>query len=86
MYPWPFFLLLAAASAQVFMVVKYDTMDNVPKNVFNFSLSVVGMNVSVLGCADGYWASLNNSKLLCTECVCSTFLDGRNEAFDIVYT
>jgi hypothetical protein len=85
MYPWPFFLLLAAASAQVFMVVKYDTIDNVPHNIFNFSLSIVSMNVSLLGCADGYWASVSDGKLLCTECVCTTFSYGRNEAFDIVY-
>ena len=82
---WLLLLLLSAASAQIFMVVKYDTLDNVPRNLFNFSLSVVDMNVTVLGCADGYWASLNNSKLLCTECVCSTFYDSRYDIFDLIY-
>jgi hypothetical protein len=82
---WLLFLLLSAASAQIFMVVKYDTLDHVPHNLFNFSLSVVEMNVTLLGCAEGYWASVRDDKLVCSECVCSTFYDTRYDTFDLVY-
>jgi hypothetical protein len=77
---WLLFLL-PFASTHIFMVVRYDSANDAPKNIFNFSLSVVGLNVSLLGCDYGYYDTMNVTKLECRECICSVYSDGRHEPY-----
>ena len=76
-------LLLVAAfvSSEIFMVVEYDTNGTARPILLNITLRTVELHVTVLGCDIGYYAETNQPSLVCKECVCSEFAEGRSEAF-----
>ena len=74
-------LLAAMVSGQVFMVVQYDTQQNVPVLAFNFSMKVVELKATVLGCDDGYYENPATTIIECIECACDIFNTGREERF-----
>jgi hypothetical protein len=66
---------------EIFMVVEYDTNGTARPILLNITLRTVELHVTVLGCDTGYYAETNQPKLVCKECVCSEFAQGRSEAF-----
>lgn len=71
-------LLVAAAAAEVTMVVQYSTENNVTLSIMNITFRTVDLQVTVLGCDYGYYAS----GPACLECACDAALDSeRAEAF-----
>ena len=76
----------ALVSADVFMTIEYDTEKNVPKIVFNLSLSIVDMVATFVGCDDGFYDLLLNANITCLECQCQTFQASRVEDFIVVNT
>ena len=66
-------LLLSFASADVFMVVQYDSEGLLPiANVFNVTFMTVELIVTLLGCDDGYYeGAAASGHLTCTACDCS---------------
>ena len=75
---------MAYASAELYMVVEYDTEHNLPDIVFNISLSVVDLNVTVIGCADGFYDLPLTKTITCLECRCESFGTDRIENFVVV--
>jgi hypothetical protein len=76
-------LLLTMAVADIFMVVEYESTHDRPKNFFNITFKTVELKVTLLGCDDGYYEAVNTPKLICSECICNTFNNGRSEQFRI---
>lgn len=68
-------------SGDLLMIVEYDTNGTARPVSLNISLRTVELHVTVLGCDHGYFAEALKPTLLCTECVCTDFREGRNEAF-----
>jgi hypothetical protein len=67
---------------EIFMVVEYDTNGTARPMSLNINLKTVELHVTVLGCDTGYYAETNHQpSLVCKECVCSEFAEGRSEAF-----
>ena len=66
-------LLLSFASADVFMVVQYDSEGLLPiANVFNVTFMTVELIVTLLGCDDGYSeGAAASGHLTCTACDCA---------------
>ena len=65
-------LLLSFASADVFMVVQYDSEGLLPiANVFNVTFMTVELIVTLLGCDDGYYEGAAAGRLTCTACDCA---------------
>lgn len=77
-------LLLTMAVADIFMVVEYESTHDRPKPFFNITFKTVELRVTLLGCDDGYYEAANKTKLICNECICNTFNDGRTEEFRVV--
>ena len=65
----------------VFMVVEYDTNGTALPMSLNISLRTVELHVTLLGCANGYYAETYQPSLVCKECVCAEYREGRSEAF-----
>lgn len=79
--PWILLILLAVPCAcDLFMVVEYDTDGNARSVGVNLTLHTVELHVILLGCDHGYYAE-TVQPLVCKECVCVDFADGRVEAF-----
>jgi hypothetical protein len=66
-------LLLSFASADVFMVVQYDSEGLLPiASVFNVTFRTVELIVTLLGCDDGYYeGAAASGHLTCTACDCA---------------
>ena len=62
------------------MIVEYDTNGTVRPLGINFALRTVELQVTLLGCDHGYYAA-SRQPLVCKECACTEFADGRAEAF-----
>ena len=84
MTPWfpAFISLLAVISCQadLYMIVEYDTNGTARPLGINFTLRTVELHVTLLGCDHGYYAE-SQQPLVCKECVCTEFVEGRVEAF-----
>ena len=88
MAPWSLatLLLLAAIASpsskgELYMMVEYDTNGTARPVGINFTLiRTVELHVTVIGCDHGYYAE-SHQPLVCRECVCSDFSEGRVEAF-----
>lgn len=63
------------------MIVEYDTNGTARPLWLNYTLRTVELHVTLLGCDHGYYAEAMQPSLVCKECVCTEFTEGRNEAF-----
>ena len=76
-------LIIATMSGclgDVFMIVEYDTNGTALPLMVNVSFHTVELHVIVLGCDQGYYAE-TMQPLVCKECMCNDFTNGRVEAF-----
>jgi hypothetical protein len=79
--PWiVLFLFAVPCASDMYMVVEYDTDGNARPVGVNFTLHTVELYVTLLGCDHGYYAE-SVHPLVCKECVCVDFAEGRVEAF-----
>ena len=78
---WIMFLLVAAAAGDLLMMIEYDTNGTARPVSLNISLRTIELHVTLLGCDHGYYAEAVQPALVCKECVCTEFREGRNEAF-----
>jgi hypothetical protein len=75
-----FLFFLAACTADIYMIVEYDTNGTARSTLGDFRLHTVELQVTLLGCDFGYFAQ-TLQPLECRECVCSEFAEGRSEEF-----
>ena len=73
-------LLAAACTAEIYMIVEYDTNGTARSTIGDMKLHTVELQVTVLGCDFGYYAQ-TLQPLECRECVCTEFAEGRSEEF-----
>ncbi len=84
---WIIIIIFVACTAvlrckgDLLMVVEYDTNGTARPVSFNFTLRTVELHVTLLGCDTGYYAEALQPSLVCKECVCTDFREGRSEAF-----
>jgi hypothetical protein len=66
-------VIIALATADVFMVVQYDSTGLLPTaNVLNVTFTTVDLIVTLLGCDDGYYeGAAASGHLTCTACDCA---------------
>ena len=84
MVPWWFLAILllvpSSSKSELYMMVEYDTNGTARPVGINFTLiRTVELHVTVIGCDHGYYAE-SHQPLVCRECVCSDFSEGRVEA------
>jgi hypothetical protein len=80
-HDWFLVLLLAVPCAcDLYMIVEYDTNGTARPVGINFTLHTVELHVTLLGCDHGYYAE-TVQPLVCKECACTDFTEGRVEAF-----
>ena len=73
---------LPRVKCDFYMIVEYDTNGTARPTSLAVSISTVELYVTVLGCDHGYYISEKTSpSLVCTECICTDFSQGREEAF-----
>ena len=75
------FLLVPTATGDLLMMIEYDTNGTARPVSLNISLRTIELHVTLLGCDHGYYAEVVQPALICKECVCTEFREGRNEAF-----
>lgn len=76
---WLLLLLATPCAGEIYMIVEYDT-NGTARSTGDIKFHTVELQVTVLGCDHGYYAE-TVQPLECRECVCSEFVDGRNETF-----
>ena len=74
-------ILSNQCTSDIFMVVEYDTNGTARPVLLNVALRTVELHVTLLGCDHGYYAHTYQPSLVCLECVCTEFREGRSEAF-----
>ena len=85
MGPWFLAILLLlvvpSSNSELYMMGEYDVNGTARPVGINFTLvRTVELHVTVLGCDHGYYAE-SHQPLVCRECVCTDFSEGRVEAF-----
>ena len=91
---WMVVLFIASSAGDFYMVVEYDTNGTARPTSLAVSISTVELYVTVLGCDHGYYSVVVDETttaavsllppppiLVCTECICIDFTEGREEAF-----
>ncbi len=73
-------MVVIGCLGDVYMIVEYDTNGTALPLMVNVSFHTVELHVTVLGCDQGYYAE-TTKPLVCKECMCDDFTDGRVEAF-----
>ena len=72
---------LCTASAQLFMVIEYDTNSETELNIMNLTMTTSGLQATLIGCAEGFYDLKLSVNITCLECVCTVFRTGRVEEF-----
>jgi hypothetical protein len=76
----PVMMMIGCSRGDIFMILEYDTNGTAMPLMAEVSFHTVELHVTLLGCDQGYYAE-TTKPLVCKECMCDDFTDGRVEAF-----
>lgn len=74
-------IFIYTASAQLFMVIEYDSQAETERNIMNLTMTIADLQATLIGCADGFYDLKLSKNITCLECVCDVFRTGRVEDF-----
>jgi hypothetical protein len=74
-------IFICTASAQLFMVIEYDSQAETERNIMNLTMTIADLQATLIGCADGFYDLKLSKNITCLECVCDVFHTGRVEDF-----